>query len=181
MKCFTFFVRQSILNMRATLLFFLSIATLCSSSQSVNVTQQNLCKSLNKVFELGIKDNFDSYDATFTKQSAFLVVPGYAIKFDEFPITYADKDNRFVAKTNLNLDSLSALKKLEELQSLVAVCLDSVKWAKWEDVNGDDASTAFLKELKQTLATSNELTLNLAITIAAPKVYSVVMYVKRRE
>ena len=166
--------------MKHLLLFLFSITALCCCSQSTNITQQNLCKSMNKVFELGIKDNFDSYDATFTKQSAFLVVPGYAIKFDEFPIAYADKDNRFVAKTNLNLDSLSALKKLEELQSLVGLCLDSVKWAKWDEVNGDDAATVFIKELKQARATSNELTLNLAITIVAPKLYSVVMYVKRR-
>ncbi len=166
--------------MKQLFISLFSFVTLNSFAQSASVTQQNLCKSLNKVFELGIKDNFDSYDATFTKQSAFLVVPGYAIKFDEFPVTYADKDNRFVAKTNLNLDSLSALKKLEELQSLVGFCLDSVKWTKWEEVIGDDASTAFFKELKQTRATSNELTLNLAITIAAPKVYSVVMYVKQR-
>ncbi len=167
--------------MRLAFLFLFSFTALCGFSQSASVAQQNLCKSLDKVFELGIKDNFDSYDATFTKQSAFLVVPGYAIKFDEFPITYADKDNRFVAKTNLNLDSLSALKKLEELQTLVGVCLDSVKWAKWEEVNGDDAFTAFFKELKQARAISNELTLNIAVTIAAPKVYSVVMYVKQRK
>lgn len=159
--------------------FFLFSNCFCFS-QTASYAQQNFCKNLNKIFELGRKDNFDSYDGTMVRQSAFLVVPGYSIKLDEFPITYADKDSRFVAKTNINLDSLSALQKLEELKSLVGFCLDTVQWKKWEEVNGDDAATVFFKELKEAKTVSNDLTLNLAITIAAPKVYSVVMYVQRR-
>ena len=166
--------------MKRFFLAFLLFSSFLSFSQTVSYAQQNFCKNLNKIFELGRKDNFDSYDGTMVRQSAFLVVPGYSIKLDEFPVTYADKDSRFVAKTSLNLDSLSALKKLEELKTLVGFCLDTVQWKKWEEVNGDDAATVFFKELKEAKAVSNDLTLNLAITIAAPKVYSLVMYVQRK-
>lgn len=128
---------------------------------------------------MGRKDNFETYDGTMVRQSSMLPVPGYSIKLEGFPVTYADKDNRFVAKTNLNFDSLSALNKLEELKSTVGFCLDSA-WAKWEEVNGDDASTIFFKELKQVRTVSNDLVLNLSIIIAAPKVYSVALYIKRK-
>ena len=166
--------------MRLAFLFLFSITTVCGISQPAGYVQQNFCKNLNKVFEMGRKDNFESYDGTMVKQSAMLVVPGYAIKLDEFPITYADKDNRFVAKTNLNFDSLSALNKLEELKPMVGFCLDSSQWKKWEEVSGDDSNTVFFKELKEIRAVSSDLELNLAIIIAAPKVYSLVMYIKRK-
>lgn len=165
--------------MRRFLVAILFLSATWGFAQSPNYTQQNFCKSLHKVFELGRKDNFDSYDATMVKQSAFLAVPGYSIKLDEFPITYVDKDNRFVAKTNLNLDSLSAFKKIEDLKLLTGFCLDTIQWTKWEEVNGDDATTVFFKEFKEERAISADLTLNLAIIIVAPKVYSLVMYAKR--
>jgi hypothetical protein len=57
-------------------------------------------------------------------------------------------------------------------------CLDTLQWKKWEEVNGDDAATVFFKEFKQERAVSSNLVLNLAIIIAAPKVYSIVMYVR---
>lgn len=166
--------------MKRFLFAFLLFSYCFCPAQPTGYAQQNFCNNLNKVFELGRKDNFESYDGTMVKQSPFLQVPGYSIKLDDFPITYADKDSRFVAKTNLNLDSLSALIKLEELKSLVGYCLDTLKWKKWEEVNGDDATTVFFKEFKEVKAVSNDLTLNFAITIAAPKVYSIVMFIKRK-
>lgn len=166
--------------MRGFFLFLFSLSQLCSFSQSVSYTQQNFCKNLNKVFELGRNDNFESYDGTMVKQSALLPVPGYSIKLEGFPINYVDKDYRFVAKTSENLDSLSALKKLEELKLFVDFCLDTIQWKKWDEVNGDDSTTVFFKEFKEARAVTKDLTLNLAIIIAAPRVYSVVMYIKRK-
>ena len=164
---------------RFSVVFFLLLTGYCFSQQ-VNYKQFNFCKNLNKVFELGREDNFDSYDGTMVKQSPLLPVPGYSIKLENFPINYADKDHRFVAKTNENIDSLSALNKLEELKLFVGYCLDSVEWKKWEEVNGDDASTVFLKEHKQVKAVSKDLNLSLAILVVAPRIYSIAMYVKRR-
>src|SRR5262245_59201445 len=93
-------------------------------SQTLDYQHSKFCSNLNKVFELGRKDNFDSYDGTMVKQSPFLPVPGYSIKLDEFAVNYVDKDNRFVAKTNLNMDSISALQKMEELKQYISYCLD---------------------------------------------------------
>jgi len=167
--------------MKGFFLFLLSVSLLCGFSQSVSYTQQNFCKNLNKVFELGRLDNFESYDGTMVKQSALLPVPGYSIKLEGFPINYVDKDYRFVAKTNENLDSLSALKKVEELKSFVGFCLDTLQWSKWSEINGDDSTTNFFKEFKEARAVTKDLTLNLAIIIAAPRIYSVVMYIKRKK
>jgi hypothetical protein len=150
-------------------------------SQNSEYLHSRFCKNLNKVFELGRQDNFDSYDGTMVKQSPLLPVPGYSIKLDEFAITYADKDHRFVGKTNLNLDSLSALQKLEELKAYVGYCLDSTQWTKWTETAGDDSTTVFFKELKEVRADAKDLNLILAVTLAAPKVYTVNLYVKRRK
>lgn len=149
-------------------------------SQNTAYIQERFCKNLQKVFELGRQDNFDSYDGTMVKQSPFLQVPGYSIKLDEFAVNYADKDHRFVAKTNLNLDSVSALKELERLKPIIGFCLDSTQWSKWTEASGDDSSTIFFKELKIVRTEAKELDLKLAIVIAAPRVYTVNMYVKRR-
>lgn len=167
---------------RATtfLLILPLLVAIHSYGQNVSYRQQNFCRNLNKVFELGRNDNFESYDGTTVKQSPLLPVPGYAIKLEEFPITYADKDRRFVAKTNLNLDSLSALVKLEELKGFVGYCLDTVQWAKWNEAPGDDSSTVFFKELKQAKTNCRDMDLALAIVTVAPKLYTVVLYVKRR-
>jgi hypothetical protein len=149
-------------------------------AQNPAYSQTRFCTNLSKVFELGRQDNFDSYDGTMVKQSPFLPVPSYSIKLDEFAVNYVDKDNRFVAKTNLNLDSLSALQKLEEFKQFVGYCLDSAQWDKWTERSGDDTGTIFFKELKQSTATTRDIVLVLAITYAAPKVYTLNMYVKRR-
>lgn len=158
---------------------FLLLTGYCFSQQ-VNYKQFNFCKNLNKVFELAREDNFDSYDGTMVKQSPLLPVPGYSIKLENFPINYADKDHRFVAKTNENLDSVSVLNKLDELKSFVGYCLDTVQWKKWEVIDGDDSSTVFLKEFKQEKAVSKDLNLSLTILVVAPRIYSIAMYVKRR-
>ena len=163
---------------RFCLAFFLLSTCYCFSQTAIYV-QQNFCKNLNKVFELGRQDNFDSYDGTMVKQSSLLPVPGYAIKLEGFAINYADKDHRFVAKTNENLDSLSAMQKLEELKLFVGNCLDSAQWNKWTEVNGDDSTTVFLKEFKEARAITKDLTLTLAVLTVAPKIYSLALYVKR--
>ena len=150
-------------------------------AQNSDYTHTKFCKNLNQVFELGRKDNFDSYDGTMVKQSPFLPAPGYSIKLDEFAVNYVDKDNRFVAKTNLNMDSLSALQKFEELKSYIGFCLDSVQWSKWTEISGDDSTTVFFKELKEAKAVAKDLDVKLAVVIAAPKVYTVNMYVRRRK
>lgn len=165
---------------RTMLLLLTLLAALYSSAQNTSYKQQNFCRNLNKVFELGRNDNFESYDGTIVKQSPLLPVPGYSIKLEDFPINYADKDQRFVAKTNLNLDSLSALAKLEELKGFVGYCLDTVQWAVWTEVTGDDNTTVFFKELKQAQTHCRDMNLALAIVTVAPKLYTVVLYVKRR-
>lgn len=149
-------------------------------SQNSDYLQKNFCMSLGKIVELGRKDNFDSYDGTLVKQSPFLPVPGYSIRLDNFPVTYADKDHRFVAKTNLNMDSLTALHKLEELKSFVGLCLDSIQWNKWVETIGDDSTTFFFRELKEAKAVAKDLCIDLAVVIAAHKVYTINMYIKRR-
>ena len=149
--------------------------------QSATIHQQLFCSNLNKVFELGRKDNFDSYDGTLVKQSAVLPVPGYSISFDDFPITYVDKDNRFVGKTNQNFDSLSAINKLGEYKTCVNICLDSVQWSKWHETIGDDSATVFFKETKELNAVSNEFTLTLAVVKVAAKAYTVNLYIRRKK
>ena len=147
---------------------------------SALVIQGKFCNALYKVFELGRQDNFDSYDGTFVKESPFLQVPVYGITLEKFATNYADKDHRFVAITNLNLDSLSALQTLAEMKTFVGNCLDTLNWNKWEEINGDDASTVFLKEFKEAKAVSKDLELTLAVTSVAPKIYSLNLYVKRK-
>jgi hypothetical protein len=166
--------------MKNRIFFVLLFPFLFGYPQTSAYVQQNFCNSLKKVFELGIKDNFDSYDGTLVKQSPFLQVPGYSIKLEGFPVNYADKDHRFVAKTNLNLDSLSAINKLEEMKLFVGNCLDSTTWSRWSDANGDDSTTVFFKELKESVSTSKEFNLTLAVVSVATKVYSINLYVHRR-
>ena len=151
-----------------------------SFAQTADYKQEKFCANLKKVFELGIHDNFESYDGTMVKQSPFLPVPGYSIKLDHFAVNYVDKDNRFVAKTNLNMDSLSALSKVEELKNVIEPCLDSSEWKMWSEFTVDDSSTVFFKESKVFEAVSNSLTLKLATTIVAKNVYSINLYVRRR-
>lgn len=149
-------------------------------AQNAQVVQAKFCNALYKVFELGIKDNFDAYDGTFVKQSPMMPVPVYGIQLEKFPVNYADKDNRFVAKTNLNLDSLSAEQTFGEMKTFTGRCLDTINWQKWTEQWGDEPSTVFMKEFKAAKAFSKELELTLAIVSIAPKLYTVNLYVKRR-
>jgi hypothetical protein len=164
---------------KAAFILALFYAVVCQA-QTNDYKQQNFCKNLYKVFELGLNDNFESYDGTLVRQSAVLVVPGYSIKLEGFPINYADKDHRFVAKTNENMDSLTALIRLEEMKTFVGFCMDTIRWAKWFEEPGDDPATPFLKEFKQAKAYSKDFSVSLAILSAAPKVYTVVLYIKRK-
>lgn len=166
--------------MRVIVFVLLALVSVSCVAQFDDYKQQNFCKNLYKVFEQGLNDNFESYDGTMVKQSPALPVPGYGIKLENFPVNYADKDHRFVAKTNQNFDSLSALARLEELKKFVGFCMDTVRWAKWYDEAGDDSSTAFLKEFKQAKAYSKDFNVSLAILTAAPKVYTIVLYIKRK-
>ena len=163
--------------------FFLLIITLYTTflpAQNTAYLHANFCKNLNKVFELGRKDNFDAYDGTMVKESPFLPVPSYSIQLNQFAINYVDKDSRFVAKTNLNMDSVSALEKFEQIKTYIGFCLDSTQWSKWSDLNGDDSTTVFFRELKEARTYTKDLFVTVAVVIAAPKVYTVSMYVKRR-
>ncbi len=166
--------------MRIPVFILLVFISVNCCAQFDDYKQQNFCKSLYKVFELGLIDNFESYDGTMVKQSPMLPVPGYGIKLEKFPVNYADKDRRFVAKTNENYDSLSAEARLIELKSFVGYCLDTVRWAKWYDERGDDSTTVFFKEFKQAKAYSRDFNVSLAILTAAPKVYTIVLYIKRK-
>ena len=166
--------------MKKFLIALCCISVQTTFAQTPEFIQAKFCNALYKVFELGINDNFDSYDGTYVKQSAFLQVPAYGIHLEKFPVNYADKDHRFVAKTNLNLDSVSAVKMFEELQIFSGNCLDTVNWQKWTPQEGDDATTVFMKELRQAKAQSKQLMLSLAIVSVAPKLYTINLYVKRR-
>ena len=179
-KKFMFIYLLIIEQMKLVLSAFLMIVFLLGISQSTNMKQTNFCNSLSKVFLLGRNDNFSSYDGTTVKKSAFLVVPGYSVTLEDFAINYADKDNRFIARANTNLDSVSALAKLEELKYKVGACLDSTQWEKWILSDGNDAATPFFKELKQAKAVTHDFTLTLAMVCVATNLYSVNMYVKRR-
>ncbi len=164
--------------MNKFLVWLLLFLTQVVNAQSSEIIQARFCNSLYKIFELGINDNFESYDGTYVKQSAFLQVPAYGIHLEKFPVNYADKDHRFVAKTNLNLDSLSAIKAFEELQPFISRCLDTT-WANWISQEGDDDQTVFMKELRQVKTRAKLLTLSLAIVSVAPKLYTINLYVKR--
>ncbi|HWB64838.1 MAG TPA: hypothetical protein VG603_15080, partial [Chitinophagales bacterium] len=121
-----------------------------------------------------------SLNSTMTKVSPLLPVPGYGIHLERFPTVYVDKDSRFVAKTDLNFDSLTAVKKVEDYKAYVGTCLDTTKWV-WLEQQGDDSTTVFFKELKEWQAVSDTFTLSLAVTNVAHKVYSINMYIKRND
>lgn len=148
-------------------------------AQTASYEQQKFCTNLEKVLEDGRKENFESINGTNAKQSPFLVVPGYSIKLEPFSVIYVDKDSRFVGKTNQNFDSLSALKKLEELRPFVGYCLDSTMWY-WTELNGDDSTTVFFKEERQLQAHGAEFTISIAMDKVAPKLYTVNLYIVKR-
>lgn len=154
---------------------------LCGAyAQNAAYHHQKFCNTLNKVFESGRVENFESLVGMNSKQSPFLQVPGPNVKLEPFPVLYIDKDNRFVGKTNENLDSLLAIKKLEELKEYISVCLDSTQWV-WVDFKGDDPTTVFFTENYEWQAISRELTLTLASVKVSEKVYTANMYIRRNK
>jgi hypothetical protein len=165
--------------MKLPFLIFFLVCIHLIQAQSAAFKQEEFCHNLNKVIEDGRAENFEALNAVIEKN---LLNPyqGYTIKLDGFPITYVDKDKRFVAKTNLNMDSISAVEKFEECKKGVGACLDSVQWYKWTEIPGDDPATVFFKEVKELRAMESTLTLNLAIIRVAAKEYSVVMYIQRK-
>lgn len=135
---------------------------------------------MSKIFESGRIENFESLAGMNSKQSPFLQVPGPNIKLDGFPVVYVDKDSRFVGKTNLNMDSVSAIKKVDELKAYFSSCLDSSQWF-WLDFQGDDSSTVFFKEAFYWQSVSKDLTLTLAAVNASGNSYSANLYIRRNK
>ncbi len=163
--------------MRLTVVFcFLSLQMVFSQSATKEVPE--FCHHLHKILDSGIKDNFESVTASSDHVSPFLKMPGQSLHLEKFPIYYVDKDSRFVGKSNLNFDTLSALKKLEELKEYVEVCLDTTQWT-WLAFDGEDSTTVFFHETKELLAISKELTLTLAMVEVAAKEYSIDLYIRR--
>lgn len=149
-------------------------------SQNPAYEKQKFCSTLSKIFESGRIENFESLAGMNSKQSPFLQVPGPNIKLDGFPVVYVDKDSRFVGKTNLNMDSVSAIKKVDELKAYFSSCLDSSQWF-WLDFQGDDSSTVFFKEEFYWKAISKDLTLTLAAVNASGNSYSANLYIRRNK
>ena len=161
------------------LIVVLSGYTQTSTERTAAYEQQRFCSNLNKVLESGRQENFESLTGMNERQSSMLPVPGYSIRLAPFKTVYVDKDSRFVGRTMENMDSLSATKRLEELKPLVAYCLDST-W-KWSEVPGDDSTTAFFNEFKELRATNPQFTINLAMDIVVPKLYTVNLYIRRNQ
>jgi hypothetical protein len=165
--------------MKSAILFLSVLFVVAGVRSQTAYEQQTLCKNLKEVFESGIRENFESITGTNARQSPFLPVPGYSIKLPDYPVIYVDKDSRFVGKHNQNLDSLTALIRLEELKEKISFCLDTSIW-HWNTLLGDDSTTVFFKETFQHKAVSSQLNLWLAVVNVAPKIYSVNLYIKRR-
>lgn len=158
----------------------LSIVLLPVFSQNATYERQKFCNALSKIFESGRVENFESLAGMNSKQSPFLQVPGPNIKLEGFPVLYVDKDSRFVGKTNLNMDSVSALKKVDELKAYISSCLDSSQWF-WLDFQGDDSSTVFFKEVFYWQSVSKDLTLTLSAVNASGNSYSANLYIRRNK
>ena len=163
--------------MRTIFITLLAFLTANTFAQTDTPEQRNFCKSLNKILESGRMENFESLRGS-AKQSSLVPVPGYNISVERFPITYVDKDSRFVAKTGLNFDSLSAVKQLDDYKAFVNFCLDSTQWT-WSEVQGDDSTTVFFKELKEYRAAQSMFTVTLAIVNVGTKVFSINMYIRK--
>ena len=163
--------------MKPRFFILLVLSSSIAFAQTDTPQQRDFCKSMSKILESGRMENFESLRGS-GKQSSLVPVPGYNISVERFPITYVDKDSRFVAKTGLNFDSLSAVNKLEDYKSFVNFCLDSAQWT-WSETKGDDSTTVFFKEIKEYRATQSMFTLTLAITQVGIKVFSINMYIRR--
>jgi len=168
-RAYLFTVLQAILMLAAYPLY----------AQTNTYQQQYFSKNLNKVFESGRKENFESINGVNEKESAFLPVPGYSIHLQPFNTIYVDKDNRFVGKTGEEMDSLSAIKRLDELLALIGPCLDST-W-QWREVYGNDSTTPFFKEIKELRAATADLELNIAMVQIAPNLYTANLYIRRKQ
>ncbi len=167
--------------MKVPSLFILLISSSALFAQQPNYEQIRFCKNLNKVFEDGRKENFESLSigAGGETHNALVKVPGYSVNLNPFDIYYVDKDNRFVAKTNENMDSLAALRKLEEYKAFIGYCLDST-W-KWSEVTGDDSSTVFFHEIKELKAVCPDLHIIIAMDLTVPRLYQVNLYIRRNK
>lgn len=149
-------------------------------SQNPVYEKQKFCNTLHRILESGRVENFESLAGMNSQQSPFLPVPGPNVKLEHFPVLYVDKDSRFVGKTNLNMDSVSAIKKVEELKAYVNSCLDSTQWF-WLDFAGNDSTTIFFKEAYYWQAFNKDLTLTLASVNTAGNAYSVNLYIRRNK
>jgi hypothetical protein len=163
---------------RAIFLLQLSLSVSIFAQSTVQ-EQNSFCSALMNVLESGRQDNFESIGHSRTKASAFLAVPVAPAKIPRFPVTYVDKDSRFVAKSNVTYDSLSAIQELEVLKEFVGTCLDTAKWEKWNTEIGDDASTLFFIEFHRAEARSAEFLLTLAMVKTGTKTYTINLFLKR--
>lgn len=172
-------MKSVLLLKRLTLFLFLLFFSMPFFAQSTVQEQNSFCSALMTVMESGRQDNFESIGHSRTKASAFLAVPVAPAKIPRFPVTYVDKDSRFVAKSNVTYDSLSAIQELEVLKEFVGTCLDTAKWEKWNTEIGDDASTPFFIEFHRAEARSAEFLLTLAMVKTGTKTYTINLFLKR--
>lgn len=142
--------------------------------------QQKFCKNWEQVLEIGRKENFESISGTNAKQSPMLVVPGYSIHLPKFPVIYVDKDNRFIAKTNLNMDSLTAIAALADYTEYILYCTDTAKWKLSSISFGDDSSTTFISEHQKINVQNLEFNLIITSEKVAEKVYTILFYLRKR-
>lgn len=156
------------------LLFVIALAQL-----PPDVEKAKFCKGMKQVLESGRHENFESITGA-EKQSSWLPVPGYTIHLPRFPIIYVDKDSRFVAKTNINMDSLTAAAQLLSYRDYVMQCLDTAEWKPGEIITGDIAETPFFTEHQVYPVISKEFKLHVANVRLTDKVYSILFYIRRR-
>jgi hypothetical protein len=140
--------------------------------------KKEFCDNLNEVLESGRRENFESLKSALFKTVPLMDTHQPNLKLPGFPKLGIDKDQRFVAKTLISTDSLSAIRKLDELKPYVLSCLDSTKWT-WDTRTGDDTTTVFFKEYKELLGTDGTITITLAMVGVANNVYSDNMYIRR--
>ncbi len=140
--------------------------------------KKEFCDNLKDVLESGRRENFESLKAALFKTVPLMDTHQPNLKLPGFPRLGIDKDQRFVAKTLISTDSLSAINKLNELKTYVSSCLDSTQWA-WNMRVGDDTTTAFFKEYKELYGTDGTITITLAMVEVGNNVYSDNMYIRR--
>lgn len=164
-----------------SLIFFCLLFTTSIKAQPAPHEQNSFCSSLTNVLENGKHDNFETIGYTRVKSSAFMEVPVGPVKMPRFPVVYVDKDSRFVGKSNITYDSLTAIQELEVLKTFVGTCLDTAKWQKWNTELNDDPTTPFFTEFHRAEARSAEFLLTLAMVKAGNKTYAINLFVKRHK